>query len=181
MTSPDEILEFWYSEPVNRHWFTATPEIDQLIRDKYETLWREAAQGKLDVWANNADGCLALILLFDQFPLNMFRGKTESFSTEARAIQLALAGIEQEFDQLLPIHRLSFFYMPLMHSELLAHQNLAVEKFTDAGLKENARFARHHRDIIEQFGRFPHRNSILGRQSSPPEVEYLESEYAFKG
>jgi len=181
MTSPADILQFWYSEPMNKHWFKSTSDIDALMRSRYEELWSRAAQGELDSWKESAEGCLALILLFDQFPLNMFRGEAKSFSTEALSIDISLYGIEQLFDQHLPQSQLSFFYMPLMHSELMEHQDLSVKMFEQAGLESNLRFAKHHRNIIEQFGRFPHRNSILQRQSTQAESDYLSSDNAFKG
>jgi len=181
MIDPDEILEFWYSEPMNKHWFKSTPVLDEVIRQRYEVLWKQGLSGELAAWENNAPGCLALILLFDQFPLNMFRGKPESFSSEGRSIELTLQGIERGYDQQLPQSRLGFFYLPLMHSENLEHQVLSVLKFEQAGLKDNARFARHHQNIIKQFGRFPHRNAILGRASTQQELDYLNSKGAFKG
>jgi len=181
MIEPEDIIQFWYSEPMNKFWFKSTPDIDALISEKYEALWRYGLKGKLDTWKDSAQACLALILLFDQFPLNMFRGKPESFATEARSIDLALYSIKQAYDKEVPRSQLSFMYMPLMHSESMQHQNLSVEMFEKAGLKDNLRFAKHHRSIIEQFGRFPHRNAILGRESTPAEIDYLNSERAFKG
>jgi len=181
LITPDDIIQFWYSEPMSHHWFKSTPEIDLLIKEKYQSLWREAVVRKMDSWKQTAEGCLALILLLDQFPLNMFRGAAESFATEAQAIELTLYGIEQGYDAQLPVSHLNFFYMPLMHSESLVHQKLAVEKFIQAGLDANARFAKHHQDIIERFGRFPHRNVILGRESSQAERDYLNSKQAFTG
>lgn len=181
MIDDEDIIQFWFSEPMNKHWFSSTPEIDSLIRDKFEAHWHQAVEGILDSWKDNAQGCLALILLFDQFPLNMFRGKPEGFFTEARSIELVLFGIDQGYDQQIPKAQLSFFYMPLMHSELMTHQNLSVEKFEQAGFADNARFARHHRTIIEKFGRFPHRNEILGRKSTQAELDYLNSKEAFTG
>ena len=181
MFSPADILQFWYSAPMKKHWFQSTPEIDALIRDQYEELWSRAALGELDSWKESAEGCLALILLFDQFPLNMFRGEAKSFSTEAHSIDLSLFGLEQSYDQQLRRDQLSFFYMPLMHSELMEHQDLSVKMFEQAGLENNLRFAKHHRQIIEQFGRFPHRNAILQRQSTQAETDYLGSKNSFKG
>ena len=179
--TPEEVLSFWYTKPMSKHWFNSTPQIDQLIRDEFEDLWRNAQSGALDSWRDNAQGCLALILLFDQFPLNMFRGTLESFKTESRSIELSLHGIERAYDKELQHSQLIFFYMPLMHSELSEHQSLSVEKFEEAGLKGNARFAKHHRSIIERFGRFPHRNKILGRVSTQAEIDYLNSNNAFTG
>lgn len=181
MIQPEDVIRFWYSEPMSKHWFNSTPEVDTLISEKYEALWFLGQEDKLNNWKQTPQGCLALILLFDQFPLNMFRGKPASFSTELRSIEIALYGIEHAFDKQLPQSQLSFFYMPLMHSERMSHQNLSVEKFEEAGLKNNARFARHHRNIVEKFGRFPHRNTILQRESTQAEVDYLNSKDAFKG
>ena len=179
--SPEKILNFWYSAPMNKHWFKSTAEIDTDIRNQFESLWLQAKKGELDSWMKTAEACLALIILLDQLPLNMFRGEAKSFSTEAQSIECTLQGIQRGFDRQIPHAQLSFFYMPLMHSELLEHQDLAVQMFERAGLDDNARFARHHRGIIQQFGRFPHRNELLGRESSQAERDYLESDLAFKG
>lgn len=181
MVSPQELLQFWYSEPMCKLWFRATDAIDKHMRDQYETLWQQAAEGELDQWADTAEGCLALIILLDQFPLNMYRGDKLSFSTESAAVHWSLHAIDRGYDLQLPQERLSFLYMPLMHSENLAHQELAVEKFEQARLESNLRFARHHRELIRRFGRFPHRNAILGRESTPDELAYLSSDEAFKG
>ena len=181
MKTASELIQFWYSQPMNKHWFHSTPEIDQQIREQYEALWQDAAKGRLDHWKQSAEGCLALIILLDQLPLNMFRGEARSFATEASAIETTLRGIEQGFDRQLDQSHLSFFYMPLMHSENLTHQDLSVKLFEQASLKKNARFAHHHRELIQRFGRFPHRNVILGRESSADELNYLRSEKAFKG
>lgn len=182
--TPDEIIEFWFSQPMNQHWFKSTPEIDHLIRQKYEAFWREASAEKSAIqktWKQTPQGCLALIIVFDQFPLNMFRSKPESFATESRSIELALFGIEQAYDRQITRSQLSFFYMPLMHSEQLDHQERSVDLFERAGLDSNIRFAKHHREIIRRFGRFPHRNIILGRQSTEAERVYLTSKEAFHG
>ena len=181
MLTADDILDFWYSEPINKHWFNSSSEIDSDIRQRFEGAWLKAQQGELDSWLDTAKGCLALIILFDQLPLNMFRGEPESFSTEANAIEVTLHGIKQGFDQQLPSSQLSFFYMPLMHSESIQHQDLSVKMFEQAGFQNNLRFAQHHRELIAKFGRFPHRNAILGRKSTTAEIEYLQSDQAFTG
>ena len=179
--TPDEVLAFWFNEPISSHWFSSTPEIDALIRDKFESLWATASNNGLDEWREMVTGSLALVIILDQFPLNMYRGEAISFSTEALAVDVSLAAIKKGFDQQLDSQQKAFLYMPLMHSESMQHQALSVELYEKAGLESNARFARHHRDIIRRFGRFPHRNAILGRESSPDELEYLESKEAFKG
>lgn len=178
---PQEILDYWFSAPVSKQWFSATEELDQAIGERFQHLWVQASEGQLDHWMTSAEGCLALVILLDQFPLNMFRGQPESFSTEAQARCVAGFAIKRGFDQALDGARLAFLYMPYMHSEDLQDQGTSVELYERAGLQDNLAFARHHREIVRRFGRFPHRNAILGRPSTPEELEYLASEGAFTG
>lgn len=181
MLTPESILEYWYSDKVKPHWFNSTAELDKEIRDRYETVWKDAIRAEYKHWNESAEGCLALAIIFDQFPLNMFRGEVESFSTEAMAIKVAKNAIANGFDQILKKDQLAFLYMPLMHSENSEDQNLSVALFEKANLLDNWRIAKHHRDIVLQFGRFPHRNKILDRQSTVAELDYLNSDKAFKG
>lgn len=176
-----ELLNFWFSEPINQHWFKSTPAIDRDIAQRYTKLWQQAANGELDHWLQSPQTCLALIILLDQLPLNMFRGQAKSFATEKQAIDACLYGLTQGYDQQLTQPQQAFFYMPLMHSEQLAHQQRSVELYQQAGLENNFRFARHHCELIERFGRFPHRNAILDRTSTAEEIHYLQSKVAFKG
>jgi uncharacterized protein (DUF924 family) len=179
--TPQDILDYWYSPRLSKHWFSSTPELDAEITDRYQSLWEQAAAGALDDWMDTPEGSLALAIILDQFPLNMFRGQAKSFSTEARAIAIAKHAIDSAFDRRLDKDRLAFLYMPLMHSENLADQDMSVKLFGEAGLIDNHRFAEHHRDIVRRFGRFPHRNGILGRASTAAELQYLASEGAFTG
>jgi len=181
MYQPEEVLTFWYTEPMKSHWFNSTPEIDTLIKDKFEFLWQYAADDNLVTWQDSPDGCLALCIVLDQFPLNMFRNQVIAFSTEQHAVMVAKHAIIEDFDQQIEKDKLSFLYMPLMHSENIDDQNLCVARFEAAGLTDNVKFARHHRGIVEKFGRFPHRNALLGRESTPEEIEYLNSKDAFTG
>lgn len=176
-----EIIDYWYSPGIRSHWFASTPELDAEIRERYEALWQAATNGELDHWQTSPQGCLALVILLDQFPLNMYRNLPQSFSSEARAIEVAHAAIAKGFDQALRQEQKAFLYMPFMHSEKLADQNLSVKLYTEAGLKQNQHFAEHHRELIRRFGRFPHRNQILGRTSKTGEIEYLSSKNAFTG
>ena len=180
-TDPGEILDFWFSDEVSKRWFDSTPAFDRRLRRDYEVLWQRACRNELDRWRQSADGCLALVILLDQFPLNMFRGQAESFASEAQSREVARAALERGFDRELPVERRAFLYMPFMHSENLADQQLSVELYSQPGLEKNLRFARHHRDLVARFGRFPHRNAALGRTSTPAEVEYLNSKQAFTG
>ncbi|MDP2961728.1 MAG: DUF924 family protein, partial [Sulfurimicrobium sp.] len=173
--------EFWYSEPMASRWFSSSPQLDAEIRASYEQVWRAALEGRLDDWKSSPEGCLALVIVLDQLPLNMFRGEAKSFSTEQQAVEICKLAIARGYDREIAPERLGFLYMPLMHSENLLDQDLSVQMFEQAGLEGNVRFARHHRELIRRFGRFPHRNAVLGRESSREELEYLGSKEAFLG
>lgn len=178
---PQEILDFWFSDKVRKLWFNSTPEFDALLRERFEALWTRAHQGELDGWQQSAAGCLALIIVLDQFPLNMFRGQAQSFASEAQAREVARVAIDMGFDQDLDPGSRAFLYMPFKHSEALADQQLSLQLLAQPGLEDSLRFARHHHDIVSKFGRFPHRNKALGRESSEAEIEYLNSKEAFTG
>ncbi len=177
----NEVLDFWYAEENAKKWFKSTPEFDKEIRERFEPLWQSVADNKLKAWENSADGCLALCIVLDQFPLNMFRGDNKSFQTEHQSIQIAKVAIKKGLDAEIDVDRVSFLYMPLMHSEELQEQDLCVACFEKRGLEDNLRFAKHHRGLIEEFGRFPHRNEVLGRESTALEIAYLNSKRAFTG
>lgn len=177
----EDIINFWFTQDVQAKWFKSTTEFDQLIRDRYENLWLRAAAGELQHWTETAKGCLALCIVLDQLPLNMYRNHARSFETEAMAIKVSKKAIKKGYDHQLETKYQVFLYMPLMHSEILEDQDLSVAKFEEAGLQSNLRFAKHHRELIRQFGRFPHRNVILGRESTAEEIVYLNSKQAFKG
>ncbi|MEA3405850.1 MAG: DUF924 family protein [Pseudomonadota bacterium] len=177
----EKLLAYWYSGDMKKHWFNSTPEIDQGLRVKFEGLYDQAVSEKLDSWLESADSGLALVILLDQVPLNIYRGTKKSFDAEAKAIEVARLAIELGYDQQITRDRLSFLYMPLMHSEGMDDQDLSVQQFKKLGNTDALRFAEHHKDIIERFGRFPHRNIILGRESSSLELKYLASKAAFKG
>lgn len=179
--TPDVILQYWFTAPSNKHWFRSTPEFDKEIRNKFENIWKQASLNQLDHWKSTPEGVLALIIVLDQFPLNMFRGTPKSFSTTNKAIELSHYAITNRINLKLSHNKLSFLYMPLMHSENIEDQNLSVKLFEKAGLGSNLRFARHHREIIKKFKRFPHRNNILNRTSTKEELKYLASSQAFKG
>ena len=175
------ILAFWFAPGMEKRWFRSTAALDREIRERFESHWHDAAAGRCWHWTADAEGSLALVILLDQLPLNMFRGEPASFRTETQAVAVTLKAIAQGQDQALSGHRQAFLYMPLMHSEDLAHQDRSVALFEAAGLDDNLRFARHHRELIRRFGRFPHRNAILGRHSTQAELDYLASKGAFTG
>lgn len=180
-TEATEILEFWFAGRMRPRWFHSTAALDREIRERFEALWRRGLAGELDQWGGTPEGALALVILLDQFPLNMFRGRPEAFAGEAAARRVADTAIARGLDQTLDPEQRAFLYMPFMHSEDLADQDRSVTLFSRPGLEHNLTWARHHRDIVARFGRFPHRNVILGRESSAEEQAWLASEEAYHG
>ncbi len=177
-----EVLDFWFGregEPgygeFREEWFTKDPEFDRQVRDRFEALYEAAAAGDLDDWKEEARSCLALVILLDQFPRNMFRGDPRSYATDHKAQQTAEYALDHALDRELPEFQRTFLYMPFMHSEDLEHQRRSVELFRRLGGSDSdsTSYAVRHMEIIERFGRFPHRNEILGRQTTPEEAEFL--------
>jgi len=189
IVTPQQVLDFWFSKDMESHWFNATPEIDERIKQQFEDTWQAAKAGELQGWAETREGMLALIIVLDQLPLNMFRGQPDSFATEGAAIRLvkeliteSVQGTYQAGDHCATERQWLFMLLPLMHSEDLATQDLSVEIMVQASMPAiNIQFAEHHRSLVQRFGRFPHRNAILGRVSTPDEIAYLASEEAFTG
>jgi len=179
--TPGDVLDYWFDPANRRLWFRSTPELDRRLRTRFETHWLAARDGRLASWEGDALGALALVVLLDQLPLNMFRGLARSFSTGERALQVAEAAIGRGFDAGFDAPRKTFLYLLFMHSESLADQERSVALFEAAGLPDNLRWARHHQAIIRRFGRFPHRNRVLGRASTPEEVAWLASAEGFHG
>jgi uncharacterized protein (DUF924 family) len=186
MSRIDEILCFWfgevrdgcaYSEERARIWFAQNPQFDQEITDRFSTDYELAAQRKLADWQETPQGGLALVLLLDQFPRNMFRGHPRAFATDALARDTADLLIQKGFDRQLPPVQRQFLYLPFMHSEDRAHQHRSVALFSalqqECEYLDSLSYAIKHRDVIERFGRFPHRNAIIGRTSTPEEIEFL--------
>ncbi|MEM1291595.1 MAG: DUF924 family protein [Cyanobacteria bacterium P01_H01_bin.162] len=182
-----QILNFWFDVPAKpnseygqqrRIWFHKDPKFDHQIRDEFAEIYQLARQGNCASWLANPKTALALIVLLDQFPRNMFRGTPQSFEADAQALHVAQNAIARQYDQaLLPVERM-FFYLPFEHSENLAHQNQAVAYFealvrVAPALRSSLDYAYRHRSVIAEFGRFPHRNSILGRTSTPAELDFL--------
>ena len=178
---PQQIIDFWFADGTRKFWFNSTPKFDQELSERYQDTWEQASRGELDHWLQTAEGCLALVIILDQFPLNMFRGNAQSFASEAQSRDVAAVAIERGFDKVLPVEQLAFLYMPYMHSEALEDQELALELFAQPELESNLRFAHHHHAIVEKYGRFPHRNAALGRTNTDTEIEYLNSKKAFTG
>ena len=171
----NEILEFW--ETVGpKGWYEVSEELDETIREKYLSLWEEASAGKYKDWNLNAREALALIILMDQFPRNMFRGDGKSFATDEAALCVAKRAIEHDLDQQIDGNMRQFFYLPLMHSESVVDQDASVRAFvTRMPGTDNLRHAKAHRKVIREFGRFPYRNDALGRKSTEEEVDYIKA------
>jgi len=174
MTDPKaaEVLRFWFDEHP-KDWFVKNPAFDAQTRSRFLALHEEAAVGQLARWADEAASCLALVILFDQFPRNMFRGEARAFATDPRARAAARVILEREWDKQMTQAEQLFAYLPFEHSESLADQNLSCEMMKDFD-EEQLRYALRHREIIERFGRFPHRNSLLGRENTAAEIEFLK-------
>lgn len=173
----EDILSFWFTETTPAQWFQVSPLFDEMVRTKFLDHFLLADRGYVDDWASSADGALALILTFDQFPRNMFRDTAKQYETDAKALKIAELAIERGFDQVMTPLRRRFFYLPFEHSEDLDHQYRSVELF---GKMKNddpmgVEYAERHLRVIEQFGRFPHRNKILGRESTPAEETFLKT------
>ena len=169
--SPQEIVRFWRDAGPQR-WFKKDPAFDVDFKARFEAAHHAAATGTLDGWAADADGALALLILLDQLPRNAWRGSGHMFATDGKALAIANAAIDAGFDRQVDQTLRAFFYMPFMHSESLADQERCVELCAD--LADNLRFAILHRDIIQRFGRFPHRNAALGRSTTPEEQRFLD-------
>jgi uncharacterized protein (DUF924 family) len=198
MAQPDEeaveaVLRFWFGElgpdgkadeEHSARWWRKDAAFDQLVRDRFGALHEAVSAGERDEWLSTPRGRLAFIIVLDQFSRNMFRGSAMTHAGDARAAEVARQGIERGVDRGLAHDERTFFYMPLMHSEELADQDRSVALFTGwrDELEEPARgrvsgmigYAEKHRDIVRQFGRFPHRNALLGRASTPEELVFLE-------
>ncbi len=170
--SAAEVVAFWRDAGPSR-WFAKNDAFDADFGARFAAAHEAAAQGRLDAWAANAEGALALLILLDQFPRNAFRGTARMFATDARARDVARAALEAHHDQQVePVLR-PFFYLPFMHSESLADQDRSVA-LNGAMDAETRRFAALHHDIIERFGRFPHRNGVLGRATTAEEQAFLD-------
>jgi uncharacterized protein (DUF924 family) len=169
---PAEILAFWRGAGPDR-WYKNDGAFDDEVRRRFLDLWREAAAGKLSGWEASDDGALALVIVLDQFPRNMFRGDAKTYASDALAREVAGRAIDRGVDARIDGALREFLYLPLMHSEHLPDQLRCIELSRTAGLTESAKWAEHHAAIIRRFGRFPHRNCLLGRSTTPEEQAYL--------
>ena len=177
----NSIIDFWFDAKTKPLWFNSTIEFDEQLQRDFSDIFLKATNNALKHWEEQPFGALALVIILDQFPLNMFRGQAESFSTESLSREITENAINKGFDAELTIEQRAFLYLPYMHSENIDDQEKSLILFNQPGLENNFKFAQHHYGIIKKFGRFPHRNEILGRESTSDEVKYLNSDRAFKG
>lgn len=170
----EAVLAFWFQELEPKQWWVADPALDAQIRERFGDTLSRAARGELSDWRESAQGRLAEIIVLDQFSRNIYRGTPAAFAQDAVALVLAQEAIRAGAPAALsPIQR-NFLYMPFMHSESPRVHQWAEALFRDNGLAENYRYELRHKEIIDRFGRYPHRNAILGRDSTPEELAFLE-------
>jgi uncharacterized protein (DUF924 family) len=168
------LLDFWFDPESRAYWFDSTPAFDGQLRDRFLNLYEEAAAGGLTGWRADGRGCLGLVLLLDQLPRNVFRGSSQAFATDAQARAVTRYPLEMAFDQQLSEAQRLFLYLPLEHSEDLADQDRSVAliaQLTSEPMWKD--YADKHRAVIARFGRFPHRNAVLGRESTAEETAFL--------
>ena len=173
-TGPGEVLAFWQSAGADK-WFTKDDALDTAIRDRFLATYEAAAAGRLAHWETTAEGMLALLIVLDQFPRNMFRGSARTYAADPLARAIADRALARGFDRAVTPALRTFFYLPFEHSENLADQERCVALNRAAGDADGLKWAELHADIIRRFGRFPHRNDVLGRATTPEEQAFLES------
>jgi uncharacterized protein (DUF924 family) len=173
IVAPDQIIAFWFDELEPAQWWKKDLALDREIEARFGATHRAATLGELESWREPAEGRLAEIVVLDQFSRNIYRDKPLAFAYDATALVLAQEAVRAGADQQVNFEKRSFFYMPYMHSESAIIHNRAVELFSQPGAEFNYEFELKHQVIIDRFGRYPHRNAILGRESTPEEIEFL--------
>jgi len=168
------VIEFWFEELTPKQWWVKDEALDKTIKERFESTLIEAKLRRLAEWRYQPRGRLAEIIVLDQFSRNIYRDTPDAFAADQLAQQLTLVAIEAGDDRSLTQQERLFIYMPLMHSEDPEMHEIAIEVFTALGLEENLDYERQHKAIIDRFGRYPHRNAILGRESTPEELEFLK-------
>ncbi|NCJ06746.1 DUF924 family protein [Synechococcales cyanobacterium C] len=169
----ETVLEFWFETLSPKQWWSKDAELDHLIQDRFGELHRQAAQCELYPWRDSAPGRLAEIIVLDQFSRNIFRNQPQAFAQDCQALVLAQEAVFCGDAAKLSPQQKAILYLPYMHSESRAIHEIAVRLYGELGLAENLDFELRHRAIVDRFGRYPHRNQILGRSSTPEEMEFL--------
>ncbi|MEC9484140.1 MAG: DUF924 family protein [Halomonas sp.] len=167
------VLHFWFEKLTPRQWFAKDEALDRQIAELFSTTLQAAVAGELWLWRRSPQGRLAEILVLDQFPRNIHRGRAQAFAHDPQALVLAQEAVAAGADQHLEVRQRAFLYMPYMHSESLRIHEEALRLFDQPGLEDNLDYEHRHRAILARFGRYPHRNAILGRASSEDELDFL--------
>jgi len=173
-SNSDAVLDFWFAEIDPAQWWKADPAFDALVRERFGELHGAAARGELYAWRANANGRLAEIIVLDQFSRNIHRGTAAAFAADPMALALAQEAVAGSHDKSLSQQQRLFLYLPYMHSESVLIHEVALTLFRELGLADNLDFELRHKAIIDRFGRYPHRNAILGRTSTAEELRFLE-------
>lgn len=179
VASPFDVLEFWWNAGPAK-WWSRNDKFDRALEDRFRNTYEAAIAGDLDGWVDSPHGALALVLLLDQISRNLNRQSPKAFAYDAKALALAETSIEREYDRAFPEPARSFFYLPFMHAENMDAQERCVDLCRVSGQSESYKSALEHMDIIRRFGRFPHRNTVLGRETNAAERRFLEAG-GFKG
>ena len=174
MAEIEDILNFWFKDCKPEHWFKKNDDFDQMIEKRFSSVIEDSIEGKLDSWEETETGCLALIIVLDQFTRNVFRDTPRAFAGDKRALALSQTCCDKGYLNNPDINRSKFMLMPMMHSENLAVQDAALPLFNNYASEKDYEYAEKHREIIARFRRFPHRNVILGRKSTNEELEFLK-------
>lgn len=172
--SADDVIQFWFQELTHEDWFKKNPALDKEIKKRFYDVYKKGSVGELVNWRYSPLSALAEVIVLDQFPRNMFRDKKQSFATDPLALCVAQSAIDKGFDKELTDTQKSFLYMPFMHSESSEIHKAAELLFSAPGLENNYYYELKHKAIIDRFGRYPHRNKILGRRSRKEEIEFLK-------
>ena len=175
----DEVLRFWFEELTPEDWFVAKPETDALVRDRFGELLDEMRAAPPPEIDTDPRAALAAVIVFDQFPRNIHRRQPDAFSTDDLALRIARGAIDRGFDANMTNVERQFLYMPFQHSEVMADQERSVDLFKAIDNEEGLKYALEHRDIIARFGRFPHRNRVLGRVTTDAEAEFMQEHQGF--
>lgn len=173
-TDPGVVLSFWFEEIAPAQWWTKSPAFDRVVAERFGALHRAASQCELAGWRATPEGRLAEVIVLDQFPRNMFRDDGRAFATDALALALAQTAVALGADRALDPQRRVFLYMPYMHSESPVVHETALALFETLGIADNLDYERRHKAIVDRFGRYPHRNALLGRPSTHEELEFLK-------
>lgn len=170
------VLRFWFEELSAKDWFGGGARVDEACRDRFSTVYAALKSSPPEMASADVNTLLAAVIVFDQFSRNMFRLTPEAYATDNQALALARSAVASGKDRSLSQLQRYFLYMPFMHSEDMTAQAESVRLFAELGMADGVKYSHHHHDVVERFGRFPHRNTILGRRSTPEEVEFLKTE-----